>query len=102
MSPRAPSLRRHVLVFAFLVSGIVLVSVGSILFVHHLGQARNRLADSLQSTARIIAANVSAALVFRDPNAAAEILSSLRHDPLIISAALYDLQGGLFVLHGLC
>jgi two-component system NtrC family sensor kinase len=100
MSARAPSIRRHVLVFAFLVSGTVLIFVGAILFVHHLGQARSRLADSLQSTARIIAANASAALAFRDPEAAADILASLRHSPLIVSAALYDQQDRLFVLHG--
>ncbi len=100
MTSRSPALRRHVLVFALLMSGLVLVSVGAILFVHHLGQARARLSASLQSTARIIAGNASAALAFRDSAAAAEILSSLRHDPLIVSAVLYDLQGAPFVSHG--
>jgi C4-dicarboxylate-specific signal transduction histidine kinase len=100
MSSRSPALRRHVLVFALLVSGLVLLCVGGILFIHHLGQARARLAASLQSTARIIAGNASAALAFRDSAAAAEILASLRHDPLIVSAVLYDLQGTPFVSHG--
>jgi two-component system, NtrC family, sensor kinase len=100
MTLRAAPLRRHVLVFAVLVSGFVLLSVGVIFFIHHLDQARTRLSESLQSTARIIAGNASAALAFRDYAAATEILGSLRHDPLIASAVLYDLQGEIFVDHG--
>lgn len=101
MKARIPSLRRHVLVFAFVMSGVVLLSVGAILFVHHLGQARARLIDSLQSTARIIAGgSTSAALAFRDAQTASEVLSSLRHDPLIVSAVLYDQQGRPFVSYG--
>ncbi len=100
MSTRPLTLRRHVLVFAVLVSGFVFFLVGAILFLHHLGQARTRLSASLQSTARIIAGNASAALAFRDLAAASEILGTLRHDPLIVSAVLYDLQGETFVSHG--
>ena len=103
MSARTPSLRRHVLVFAFVMSGAILLTVGGILFVHHLGRVRERLVDSLQSTARIVAANSSAALLFGnlgDPKEAVEILSSLQHDPLFVSAVLYDNQGVPFVTYG--
>lgn len=104
MSARIPSLRRHVLGFAFAMSGAILLSVGVILFTHHFGQARARLVGSLQSTARIVAANSSAALVFGkpldDPKDATEILSSLRHDPLIVSAVLFDGQGVPFATYG--
>ncbi len=100
MSARIPSLRRHVLAFAFAMSGVILVCVGTILFVHHFGQARARLADSLQSTARMIAANSSAALVFGRSEEAVEILSSLRHDPLFVSAVLYDNENRPFVSYG--
>lgn len=104
MSARTPSLRRHVLVFAFVMSGVILLSVGVILFIHHFGQARARLVGSLQSTARIVAANSSAALAFGkpvdNPTEATEILSSLRHDPLIVSAVLFDGQGVPFATYG--
>jgi C4-dicarboxylate-specific signal transduction histidine kinase len=104
MSARTPSLRRHVLVFAFAMSGVILLSVGVILFIHHFGQARARLVGSLQSTARIVAANSSGALAFGkpadDPTDATEILSSLRHDPLIVSAVLFDGQGVPFATYG--
>lgn len=93
-------LRRQVFLFALLISGVVLLAVGGILFAHHLGQARARLADSLLSTARITAGNASAAVAFRDTRAASEILRSLRHNPLIVSAILYDLKGRPFVAHG--
>jgi len=100
MSARIPSLRRHVLVFAFLMSGAILLCVGAILFVHHLGQARARLADSLQSTARMIAANSSGALAFGDPDVASEVLSALGHNPLLVSAVLYDKENHPFVSYG--
>jgi C4-dicarboxylate-specific signal transduction histidine kinase len=100
MSDRPLALRRHVLVFALLMSGAVLFCVGAILFVHHLGQARARLVDSLHSTARIIAGNAAAALAFRDETAAREILGTLRHNPLIVSAVLFDQHGEAFVVYG--
>jgi cobalt-zinc-cadmium efflux system outer membrane protein len=52
------------------------------------------------STAQIISSNASAALAFRDEGAATDILASLRSDPLIVSAALYDLQERRFVSYG--
>lgn len=100
MNARIPSLRRQVLVFAFAMSGVVLLSVGAILFVHHLGQARARLIDSLRSTARIVASNTSGALAFRNADDANESLASLSNDPLIVSAVLYDNQGNAFVSYG--
>lgn len=100
MKRSAAPLRRQVFLFALLISGAVLLSVGGILFAHHLGQARARLADSLLSTARITAANASAAVAFRDARAASEILRSLRHNPLIVGAVLYDREGRPFCAHG--
>ena len=100
MRASTPTLRRHVLVFAIGMSGAVLVCVGAILFVHHLGQARDRLVDTLQSTARMIAANSSVALAFGNTEEATDVLSSLRHNPLLVSAVLYDLQGRPFVSYG--
>lgn len=97
---RANSIRYQVLQFAFLVCGLVLVTVGGILFAHHLGQTKSRLSESLGSTARIIAANVSAALAFNEPAAAEEILASLSHDKLIVSAVVYDNNGNPVVRYG--
>ncbi|MBC8012297.1 MAG: HAMP domain-containing protein [Burkholderiales bacterium] len=86
------SIHRQVLVFTFFICISVLVPVGAVLFYHHIAQAKTRLGDSLSSTAQIISSNASAALAFRDESAATDILASLSNDPLIVSAALYDLQ----------
>ncbi len=94
------SIRREALYYAFLACGLVLLAVGGVLFAHHHGQNRDRLADTLRSTAQILASNVSATLAFRDEDAAREILSSIRFDPLIRSATLYDEEGARFVAVG--
>lgn len=94
------SIHRQVLIFTFFICISVLVPVGAVLFYHHIAQAKTRLADSLSSTAQIISSNASAALAFHDESAATDILASLRNDPLIVSAALYDLQTKRFVSYG--
>ena len=100
MPARPPSIRRQVLVFTSAVSLTVLLITGAVLLTHHLGQTRARLADSLDSIAQMTAANASAALAFRDAAGAADVLGSLRHDPLIVSAVLFDLQNRPFVAYG--
>ncbi len=97
-SPRP--LHREVLLFTFLACGLVLAAVGFFLFFHHQEQMRARLEDSSRSSARIIADNAAAALAFRDEVAAGDILSSLRYDPLVVAAALYDSEGARFVAYG--
>lgn len=101
MKTVARSLHREVLFFTFLACGLVLAAVGGLLSFHHLGQMGSRLAESVQSTARIVADNGAAALGFRDEIAAADMLASLRYDPLVVSAAFYDRDGRLFVSYGI-
>ena len=90
-------LYREVLLFTFVACGLVLAMLGGLLFFHHLSQMRSRLKESSNSIARILADNAGAVLAFRDEMAAGDILSSLRYDPLVVSAALYDLDGARFV-----
>ena len=59
------------------------------------------LADSSRVQAKVLAENVSAALVFEDTKAAGELLGSLRNSPEILAAALYDKQGRVFARHRL-
>ena len=102
MKPHPPtphSIRRHVLSFALLTCACVLVPVGGGLFTHHYQQTQARLSDSLAATARIAAANVSAALAFNDPATATELLKSLSHDPLITCAKIEDTKNALFALY---
>lgn len=93
MSSRPATIHRQVLTFAFTVCAVVLLAIGGALFLHHLQQTRDRLAQSLQSIARIVAAQSSAAVAFSDVSACSEMLRSLRYDPLIRHAVFYDKLG---------
>ena len=93
MKTKAKTIHRQVLTFAFAVCAVVLLAIGGALFLHHLEQTRDRLSQSLQSIARIVAAQSSAAVAFRDVTACSEMLRSLRYDPLIRYAIFYDKQG---------
>jgi protein-histidine pros-kinase len=53
-------------------------------------------AQHLHANAQIVGINVTPALLFRDPAAAAETLAALRATPNIISAAVYATDGALF------
>lgn len=54
---------------------------------------REQLADTALVQAEMIGANAGAALVFKDRDAAAEILSALGHSPMVIEAGLYQNDG---------
>ena len=96
MSQRHFTIKRQVLTFVILLGLGITLPMGGGLFFHHYRQVQVRLEDTLLATARITAATSSAALAFGDSDAATEILASLRHDPLISSAILYDQKNHAF------
>lgn len=59
--------------------------------------ARNRLLEHVDTLARVVAANSTAALAFRDERDASDVLAALKSEPSIRAAALYDESGILFV-----
>jgi two-component system, NtrC family, sensor kinase len=99
MTVPRPSIQRALLQFALVLMLAALVPVGFLLFAHHVSHSGLRLKESTRATAQIIASNAAPALAFRDEAAAREILASLRHDPLVRAAALYDADGWAFVVH---
>jgi two-component system, NtrC family, sensor kinase len=96
---RNHSIKRQVLVLALLTCAGVLLPVGVGLFFHHYQQTQTRLAESLHATARITAANVSAALAFRDQETATEILAALKNYPLITAAIIRNQQHVTFAVY---
>ncbi|MES2605008.1 MAG: GAF domain-containing protein, partial [Pseudomonadota bacterium] len=54
------------------------------------------LVNSSQSTAKVLADNASAVLLFNDRITAGELLTSLNHTPDITTAAIYDDSGNKF------
>ncbi|HEY4952765.1 MAG TPA: PAS domain-containing protein, partial [Verrucomicrobiae bacterium] len=95
--PHKSSIKRKVMTVIMLASiTVVLVTVAAFM-IYDLVTFRQTMVRNLDTQARIIAENSTAALAFRNENDAVHILSSLRTEPHIIAAALYDAQGKLFV-----
>src|SRR5271156_2656133 len=85
-------LKRIILV----ICGVSILMACSALAVYNAVKFRTQLASSLASTAAIAGSNSTAALVFSDAQSAAEILSSLRAQPHIVEACIYNRDGSVF------
>jgi PAS domain S-box-containing protein len=70
----------------------------AILVFEHAG-TRQILKQNTQVMANVIGANSSAALTFKDKNAARETLAALRAEPFVLSACLYNAEGEVFATY---
>jgi PAS domain S-box-containing protein len=75
---------------------VLLVTVAAFM-TYDLVTFRRTMVQNLITQARTIADNSTAALAFRNEEDATHVLTSLRTDPHIAAAALYDAHGSLFV-----
>jgi diguanylate cyclase (GGDEF)-like protein len=83
--------------FISLQASSVALALACIGFVtYELITYRRAALDRLETVARVIAANSSAAILFDDPEAAIETLSGLRAEREIISACIYVMDGTHF------
>ena len=94
--PAKTSIKRKVMLVIMLASATVLLVTTSAFMVYDIVTFRQNLARNLDMEARIIGENCNAALIFKNEGDATAILASLRNDPHIIAAALYDGKGKLF------
>ncbi len=90
------SIRRKATAVIMLTCVAVLLLTAAAFTVYDLVTYRQNLAGGLSATAAIIADHSAAELVARDTKSAQNDLASLRADPRIVAAALYDRQGRLF------
>src|SRR5207249_5225494 len=60
---------------------------------------RRSLVRALDTRAHILATNATAALAFQNSDDGRQILSTLKTDPSMVAAALYDQQGELFATY---
>ncbi|MFH1869052.1 MAG: diguanylate cyclase [Pseudomonadota bacterium] len=79
-----------------------LVSTGSALLIallmllgYHAHSLREHLQNNLTMQARLLGANLTAAIVFEDSRTAAEIIGTADASPIIIEAAVYRANGSL-------
>lgn len=91
------SIKRKIMTVTMLTSVIVLAVAVAAFLIYDLASFRQSTLRSLQTLAGVTADNSTAALAFGNEKDAAETLSSLRLEPQIVAACLYDSNGKLFV-----
>ena len=91
------SIKRKTMAVIMLTSVVVLLLTTAAFTAYDLVTYRRNLARSLSATAAIIVDHSISALTIRDEKDARANLASLRADPRIAEAALYDSRGSLFV-----
>ncbi|MFC1778327.1 CHASE sensor domain-containing protein, partial [Pseudomonadota bacterium] len=90
------SIRQKIIAISTLTSGIVLTVAATAMLLSDLYIERNAIVKATSMLADLIEINVGAALVFKDPEAATEVLSELKAVPDIAAAFLYSSEGDLF------
>ena len=76
-----------------LTSAAAIVLTCSSLLLYELVTTRDESLEQVATLARVVSANSTAALAFSDEQDAQEVLGTLRIEPSIVSAALYDEDG---------
>ena len=93
------SIKRKTIVVTMMTTVAVLLLSAAAFTVNDLITYRKNLAYSLSAIAAVVADHSVSALAMRDEKDAQRTLASLRADPRIVAAALYDIQGRLFARH---
>lgn len=96
MSHSPHPVRRRLMQMMLLTSTAAVLLTCSAFVVYELIASRRQVLEQVATLARIIAANSTAALAFRDEQDAAQVLATLKTESSIVAAALYDAQGGIF------
>jgi PAS domain S-box-containing protein len=97
MKSRELSIKRKIIAVTMLTSIVVLGVAVAAFVTYDLITYREYMRTSLTTLAHVTAENSTAALAFGNERDASETLSSLRLEPQIVAAALYDNDGKLFV-----
>ena len=93
------TIRRKLITAMMLTSTTVLLLAGAVFVAHDVVSFRRLLVQALVTRANILAANSTAALAFRNPEDASQVLAALKADPRMVAAALYDQDGRLFAAY---
>ncbi len=93
-------IRQKIMFVIMLISGVVLLLAFAALFYFQAYTLRQQLAHELAVVGEITAHNCSAAVMFKDEDAAAEILSGLKTMPQIVGARLELTNGQRLAFFG--
>ena len=89
------SIRQKIITNSTFTSGVVLVIAATTMPLSDYYKKRNAMVETTSMLADLVEINVGAALVFRDPEAAMEVLSELKAVPDVTSAFIYSADGEL-------
>src|SRR5437764_13826178 len=95
-APVERSLKTRLMAMILATSAIVLIFTAATFVTYEWITVREQLKQYVEAIGQIIAANSIAQVTYDDPENALETLTSLRADPYIVEAALYDRAGRLF------
>ena len=90
------SLKRKLMVVMMLTSTAALLLAGASFVFYQMTQFRRDMVNDLTLKAEVIGAQSTAALLFKDPVAATEILGKLGTEAHISAACIYDREGKVF------
>jgi PAS domain S-box-containing protein len=88
-------IKRKLTLITLVTSGLALLLACAAFTAYEWFVFRASMVDEHQSTARMIGDNSAAALIFNDPDSAAQTLRSLSAHPHVESAAVYDTEGAV-------
>jgi len=90
------SIKRKVMTVILLASFAVSVITVAAFVLYDVLTFKQSMVGNLVSQGRLIAENSAAALAFNDQDDARKVLASLRTEPDVVAAAIYDQRGHLF------
>ncbi len=93
------SIRRKQTLSIMLACSVVLLLACAAFVTTDVVSFRRELVAKVVTLANVIGHNCTAALDFNDPKTAGETLASLRAEPNIVAACLYDQRGELFAVY---
>ncbi len=93
---RGATLRRKLLTSVFIAMAAAIVLTGATVLSWNAINIRANIASKVQSEARIIASNLTAAITFKDSAAAEDVLRSLRGDHAVALAQVIQPDGSTF------
>ena len=93
------TIRKKLIAIQLVTAFVVLASGSAVFVVNAKRQFRTELVSNVSSTAELIGENTASTLQFFDSEAAAQVLSTLRIEPHIANAAVYDEGGQIFATY---
>jgi signal transduction histidine kinase/ActR/RegA family two-component response regulator len=90
------SIKQGIIAISTITSGIVLLIAATTMMLSDFYKERSAIVQATAMLSNLVEINAGATLVFRDPEAAVEVLSVLRAEQNIATALIYSGEGELF------